>query len=148
LEVADRVLVMSQGRVEQLGTPQEVYESPSSFFVANFVGEANHFSGTVSNGGMDLGPLHFPINEQPNGTRVDVVVRPTDLSVRSVRPGDKIVGRVMSVVYKGNGFGIEVCLMDGTRMGARVGTGNPELLNIGGEVALDVKHFLTFTGAV
>ena len=52
--MSDRVVIMSQGRIEQLGSPKEIYRSPASRFVADFVGANNILSGTVSQAGEDL----------------------------------------------------------------------------------------------
>ena len=52
LEVADRVVVMNQGRIEQIGTPQEVYEQPATAFVYSFLGAVNRFAGRID--GHDL----------------------------------------------------------------------------------------------
>ena len=61
-EVADRVVVMNQGRIEQDGTPEEVFEHPATPFVMNFLGQVNIFHGRVQGGKALLGPLslEFP----------------------------------------------------------------------------------------
>ena len=56
LEVADRVVVMNHGRIEQIGTPDEVYEHPANPFVMNFLGSVNVFHGRVHNGEAHVGP--------------------------------------------------------------------------------------------
>ena len=55
LEVADRVVVMNKGRIEQQGTPQEVWEHPASPFVYDFLGDVNLFHGRASGGQMQMG---------------------------------------------------------------------------------------------
>jgi sulfate transport system ATP-binding protein len=57
LEVSDRVVVMNQGRVEQVGTPQEVFDQPATPFVMGFLGSVNVFHGRVESGRAHLGPL-------------------------------------------------------------------------------------------
>jgi iron(III) transport system ATP-binding protein len=52
LEVSDRIAVMSQGRLEQVGTPEDIYERPERVFVADFIGAANLIKGEVKNGGF------------------------------------------------------------------------------------------------
>jgi putative spermidine/putrescine transport system ATP-binding protein len=85
LSMSDRVVVMSDGRIEQVGTPTDVYDRPATEFVATFVGSANLFEGTVvgHDGGclaVDLGPLGVIRSPGPpdlaDGARVKVVVRP------------------------------------------------------------------------
>ena len=57
LEVADRVVVMNEGRIEQVGTPDEVYDSPANPFVFNFLGNVNLFHGRIHNGQAHLGGI-------------------------------------------------------------------------------------------
>ncbi|MFB6119317.1 ABC transporter ATP-binding protein [Halosegnis sp.] len=61
LAVSDRVAVMSDGRVEQVGTPEQVYQEPSTRFVAEFVGENNVFAGRARDGIVDIGPTSFRV---------------------------------------------------------------------------------------
>jgi sulfate transport system ATP-binding protein len=60
LEVADRVVVMNHGKIEQIGTPDEVYEHPANPFVMNFLGSVNVFHGRVHDGEAHLGPALAP----------------------------------------------------------------------------------------
>ena len=62
LELADRVVVMNEGEIEQDGTPEEVFEHPATPFVMNFLGNVNIFHGRVQGGKALLGPLavHYP----------------------------------------------------------------------------------------
>jgi sulfate/thiosulfate transport system ATP-binding protein len=60
LEVADRVVVMNEGRIEQVGTPEEVYDHPANPFVYNFLGNVNLFHGRVHEDHVSLGPLQVP----------------------------------------------------------------------------------------
>jgi sulfate transport system ATP-binding protein len=65
LEVSDRVVVMNRGRVEQVGTPEEVFEQPATPFVMNFLGAVNIFQGRVEAGRALLGPLAVDCPEHP-----------------------------------------------------------------------------------
>ena len=77
MAMCDRIAVMNEGNVEQVGEPSEVYEQPVNNFVANFIGTTNIFSGRVENGTVDLGftrvPLKFDTHLKGN---VTVVARP------------------------------------------------------------------------
>jgi len=64
-EVADRIVVMNQGRVEQVGTPSEVFEHPANAFVMDFLGNVNVFHGRVESGKALLGPLAIEYPEHP-----------------------------------------------------------------------------------
>ena len=83
LEVADRVVVMNQGRIEQDGTPEEVYEHPANPFVFNFLGSVNLFHGRVHDGEATMGPLAVSAPEHAGALNRPAVgyVRPHDLEV-------------------------------------------------------------------
>jgi len=77
--LADRVVVVNHGRVEQVGTPTQIMDEPSTEFVARFVGEANVLTGTPHEGGVRVGPLDIPVDRAAAGSQVHVVVRSYDL---------------------------------------------------------------------
>lgn len=109
MTMSDRIVVMNDGIIQQLGTPKEVYDAPVNRFVANFIGESNIVSGkyvdhdTVSilNSVIKCIGYHFPI-----GSKVDVVIRPEDLDVV---PLDKalFIGECTSCIFKGVYY--EIC---------------------------------------
>ncbi|ERH12668.1 MAG: ABC-type spermidine/putrescine transport system, ATPase component [halophilic archaeon J07HB67] len=82
LSISDRVAVVTDGRIEQVGRPETVFEHPESRFVAEFIGQASFLSGTLSNGRVDtgLGTLHVDtlqgLTDDYDGAAVDVLVRP------------------------------------------------------------------------
>jgi len=78
LELADRVVVMSRGRIEQVGTTAEVYEKPATPFVFDFLGSVNVLAGEVQGGKLKLNGLSLPTTSPLSGP-VDVYVRPHDL---------------------------------------------------------------------
>jgi sulfate transport system ATP-binding protein len=63
LEVSDRIAVMNQGRLEQVGTPQEVYDNPANAFVYNFLGNVNLFHGRIDGGRARIGALDLDLPE-------------------------------------------------------------------------------------
>lgn len=79
LEVADRVVVMNQGRIEQVGTPEEIYDYPANPFVFNFLGSANLFHCRMTGPGNLAGKLTF---EPGAGEGAVGYVRPGDISIR------------------------------------------------------------------
>ncbi|MDR2588234.1 MAG: ABC transporter ATP-binding protein [Spirochaetales bacterium] len=104
LSVSDHIAVMNEGCIVQVGTPTEIYESPADIFVANFIGEANLFSGIVSSvegemvsvdvpglGAlkvtMEPGDLEGMRNFRP-GKSVSVTVRPEKINIALERPPD------------------------------------------------------------
>jgi sulfate transport system ATP-binding protein len=78
LDLADRVAILNQGRIEQVGTPAEVHDKPVSPFVCGFVGEANRFEGVVSGGRFTSGGVTLPAQGVADGKAVGFV-RPHDL---------------------------------------------------------------------
>ncbi len=82
-EVADRVVVMNQGRVEQAGEPREVFEQPASAFVMDFLGHVNVFHGRVQNGRAFLGGAVVPCPDYPHDESLTapLYVRPHELDI-------------------------------------------------------------------
>ncbi|MDY7549023.1 sulfate ABC transporter ATP-binding protein [Glaciimonas sp. Gout2] len=83
LEVADQIVLMNKGQVEQIGSPQEVYEHPASPFVYGFLGNVNLFHGRINQGVLDTGGVRF---DAPNHAEAEDVagigyVRPHDLDI-------------------------------------------------------------------
>jgi sulfate transport system ATP-binding protein len=89
LEVADRVVVMNQGRVEQVGSPSEIFEQPATPFVMRFMGNVNVFRGRVQNGKAHLGPLalDYPDHPHPEEKRAEGFARPYDVDVERTDAG-------------------------------------------------------------
>jgi sulfate transport system ATP-binding protein len=81
LEVADRVVVMNEGRIEQIGTPDQVYAVPANSFVYNFLGRAVSLEGHVEGGNLRLGTRQFPVPSEETVREGPAVVfaRPEDV---------------------------------------------------------------------
>jgi len=91
LEVSDRIVVMNQGRVEQIGSPEEVYSRPATPFVFGFLGNVNVFHGRTHDGWLQLGDARF---EVPDGTDARdgaalAYVRPHEIEIERFSPGAK-----------------------------------------------------------
>jgi sulfate/thiosulfate transport system ATP-binding protein len=88
-EVADRVVVMNRGRVEQTGTPDEVFHHPSNPFVMDFLGNVNVFHGRVQDGRALLGPVEVAYPEYPHAEArpATLYVRPHELDIERIRNG-------------------------------------------------------------
>jgi len=76
LEVSDRIVIFSSGKLEQIGKPREVYEEPANQFVAKFIGVMNVLDTEVTDGVARLCELQFPATGQANGTRMQIGFRP------------------------------------------------------------------------
>ncbi len=103
LTMSDTVVVMADGSIQQIGTPEMIYNEPKNTFVADFIGESNIFSGVMPHDGL----VRFcgkPFTCLDGGFEkdepVDVVVRPEDVQITTPDKGI-LSGRVTSVVFKG-----------------------------------------------
>jgi sulfate/thiosulfate transport system ATP-binding protein len=81
LEVADRVVVMQKGRIEQVGTPEEIVDHPKTPFVNEFVGDVNTLRGVIDDGFAQIGALRVPAQGHAPGTKVRAYVRTYDLKL-------------------------------------------------------------------
>ena len=83
LELADRVVLMNKGRVEQIGAPAEVYHAPASAFVYGFLGSSNVFHGRVEHGAILVGANRFAFDalKSLEGQEIKAYVRPHDLAI-------------------------------------------------------------------
>ncbi|HKR01908.1 MAG TPA: ABC transporter ATP-binding protein [Pyrinomonadaceae bacterium] len=83
LELGDRIAVINMGRIEQIGTPDDVYNRPETEYVATFLGAANLLLGVVSNGAVEIGTAAIPAREETarlrEGQAVKLVFRPEDV---------------------------------------------------------------------
>jgi sulfate transport system ATP-binding protein len=106
LELADRVVVMSQGRIEQVGTPEEVYDRPATPFVYEFLGHVNRLPCTVARGRAKVWHQEFGLEEEPAPAeriaRGLAYVRPEDIEIGPKAPGeDGTRARVLHVSLLG-----------------------------------------------
>jgi putative spermidine/putrescine transport system ATP-binding protein len=107
LSVSDHVAVMYGGRIEQMGSPAEMYSAPATPFVAEFIGTMNRLEGTVVDGGVEHGGITLRIEEaqnRPRGERVLVLVRPETVDVeRANGTGgvNTLVGDVVTQTFLG-----------------------------------------------
>lgn len=103
LSMSDTVVVMDQGRIQQIGTPQDIYNEPQNAFVADFIGESNIIDGVMHDdylvefAGRKFKCLDSGFDKKEN---VDVVIRPEDIEVTLPEHGH-ISGTVTSVTFKG-----------------------------------------------
>ena len=116
LTMSDKIVVMKNGEIQQVGTPQEIYNEPANRYVANFIGESNILTGTMLEDykvrfddiTFDCVDFGFRENE-----KVDVIIRPEDIDIVDVKDG-KMTGEVLSVLFKGVHYEIIVETVPGT----------------------------------
>jgi len=82
MEVADRLVVMSQGNIEQVGTPDEVWRDPATRFVLEFLGEVNRFDGEIHGSQFQVGAHQWPLGYTPaHQGSVELFLRPWEINV-------------------------------------------------------------------
>ncbi|WP_137391097.1 ABC transporter ATP-binding protein [Rhodoligotrophos defluvii] len=126
LAMSDRIALFNGGRIEQIGTPEEIYRKPASLFAATFIGESTTFIGEIRQGMLAANSLVLPIADKAlrqaalgNGDRAALVLRPDMLRIRpagpaGITPGTASVrGRVESQVYLGTTRKYVVKVLDG-----------------------------------
>ena len=109
LTMADRIVVMNQGVVEQIGTPLEIYREPASPFVADFIGVMNFIAGTVVGAAtVRFGRLELACEADgfDPGTRVTLAIRPEDIVVQGIRGNEEntFEARIEAMVFLGSFF--------------------------------------------
>jgi iron(III) transport system ATP-binding protein len=120
LSVADTVAVMNEGKVEQLGTPEEVYSRPATRWVAGFLGEIEVLPGTAENGTVVCELGHLPNRSGLSG-EVEVLIRPESVAVGTVEPPDRRSqdAMVVSRSFYGHDQMIELRLPSGRTVRSR-----------------------------
>lgn len=142
LTMSDTVVVMDKGRIQQIGTPEDIYNEPKNAFVADFIGESNIFDGIMhADHLVEFFGRRFECVDKGFGPKepVDVVIRPEDIDI--VEPdGGHLCGTVTSVTFKGvhydiivdfKGFKWLIQTTDYRPVGASIGIRlNPEDIHI------------------
>jgi sulfate/thiosulfate transport system ATP-binding protein len=115
-EVADQVIVLNRGRIEQMGPPQELYERPSTPFVTGFLGSVNVLQVPSASGATVIGDgIHRPPQADGLGAPISLYVRPHDLDLMHERNGrPSWAGQVIRVMPLGACVRLDVALSDGT----------------------------------
>ncbi len=109
LTMSDKIVVMNRGSIQQIGTPEDIYNEPKNAFVADFIGESNIFKGIMT-GKLKVrfcGGEFECMDDVDEGTLVDVVVRPEDVILSAPEDG-VVTGKVTDVTFKGMHYEITV----------------------------------------
>lgn len=110
LTMSDTIVVMNQGYIQQIGTPEDIYNEPQNAFVADFIGESNIIGGImVKDRLVNISGVLFPCVDEGFGQNkpVDVVIRPEDIDLVPPEEG-QLQGRVTSLIFKGVHYEMEV----------------------------------------
>ena len=144
LTMSDKIVVMKQGEIQQVGTPEEIYNEPANKYVANFIGESNILSGTMLEDykvrfddiTFDCVDFGYKENEP-----VDVVIRPEDIDIVEVEKG-KMTGEVLSVLFKGVHYEIIVETVPGTSVTVNMHViGNRDVTSENGKEKISANDF-------
>ena len=98
LEVADRVVVMNKGQIEQVGSPEDVYENPANPFVMNFLGSVNLFHARVHDGEAHIGPSTAPVTAAQDAATIGYV-RPHELDILRQQNGGPTIEAVIKHIH-------------------------------------------------
>ena len=104
LTLSDTIVVMSEGEIQQIGTPTDIYNEPANSFVADFIGESNIFNGLMIHDCLvKVAGAEIPCVDKGFGEnqQVDVVIRPEDIEVSTDTEHAQFVGKVTSSIFKG-----------------------------------------------
>lgn len=144
LTMSDKIVVMNNGEIQQMGTPEDIYNEPANKFVANFIGESNIIPGIMTEDYkvkfddkifecVDYG---FKENEA-----VDVVIRPEDIDIVPETEG-KLTGEVLSVLFKGVHYEIIVETVPGTSVTIDMNViHRREIISDDGKEAISANNF-------
>jgi len=111
MEVADRIVVMNEGRIEQIGTPAEIYDHPATPFVMGFVGAVNVLPG---------GTLPRPTAATPDAADTPLFIRPHDVEILSEGQADTVPAQLRRLSHLGRDVQAELVLEDGQVITAQI----------------------------
>jgi len=115
MEVADRIVVMNEGRIEQIGSPAEIYDQPATPFVMGFVGAVNVLPvGTLPRPAADA------VQEGEPGPDAPLFIRPHDLEVHLTPQENTVPARLKRLVHMGRDLQAELVLADATEIVAQI----------------------------
>ena len=139
LTMSDTIVVMNQGYIQQMGTPEQIYNEPENAFVADFIGESNIIAATmVQDRLVDIFGAKFACVDEGFGNNkpVDVVIRPEDIDLVEPDKGT-LVGTVTHLIFKGVHYEMEVTTPNGYEWLVH----STDMFPVGKEVGISVDPF-------
>ncbi|MFC5648841.1 ABC transporter ATP-binding protein [Paenibacillus solisilvae] len=100
LSISDRIVVMNQGNIEQIASPQEIYDEPRTLFVSQFIGKMNFLRGVIAGNQVTVGECRFPNSKDLSGN-VRVAIRPEDVLIHG-REDRGLAGVIKQVMVLGH----------------------------------------------
>ncbi|CEO16361.1 ABC transporter spermidine/putrescine ATP-binding protein [[Clostridium] sordellii] len=135
LTMSDKIIVMNKGKIQQMGTPQDIYNEPENSFVARFIGESNIFDGVmIEDYLVEFCSTKFKCVDKDfeKNENIEVVIRPEDIKMVEPQKG-MLKGKVTSVLFKGVHYEIEV-----NENGRKWILHNTQSAIVGSELGLDI----------
>lgn len=126
LTMSDRIGVMSNGQLQQTGTPREIYTTPVNRFVASFIGETNFLPGTTVPGGVRIGSGAVVETATSRAGEVTVAIRPEQVRIVAASDPGAIPATITNLVYFGTDTHFHLALADGTEVVSRLQSGTDE----------------------
>jgi sulfate/thiosulfate transport system ATP-binding protein len=150
LELANKIVVMHNGRIEQTGTPDEIYNHPASPFVAGFIGAANVITGSVRDGHLEFGEHLLPgAHHIDDGVAAHAYIRPLDIRIvdQAHANGHSHSATVERVNNLGPVSKVRFRLSDGQPLVGELSNEDLPVLSAGDHVLLDLRNVKVFEGA-
>lgn len=141
MALGDRIVVMDHGRVAQIGTPRQIYEAPSTRYVAEFIGTMNVVRGEIRDGALHFPGGRLPLKDAAGTGSHDAMFRPEDLAIAADDSSAQFSGVVLASLFQG----------DHTRLEVDIGTGRPLVARIVDRRDFSIGehlHFALLTPAV
>ena len=139
LVMSDTIVVMNQGYIQQMGSPEQIYNEPENAFVADFIGESNIVDGImIQDELVEIFGAKFPCVDKGFGRNkpVDVVIRPEDIDL--VKPEDgTLTGVVTHLIFKGVHYEMEVTTPNGFEWLVH----STDMFPVGQEVGIHIEPF-------
>ena len=140
LTLSDTIVVMSEGKIQQIGTPTDIYNEPVNSFVADFIGESNILNGMMlKDKSVQFAGHTFECVDEGFGenNQVDVVIRPEDIYIFEVSDAAMLRGTVASCIFKGVHYEMTVQTVEGYEFVVQ----DYHMFPVGEEVGLRIKPF-------
>lgn len=142
--LSDRIAVMNAGRLEQVATPRELFENPSSLFSARFIGGRNELSGRAIAGGFEMAGRTLEgisrcqeLSQRGAGASVCAFVRPEMLRVSGMSEGaNALSGRIVQILFRGSKSEVMIETAEGVSLRSMMDPSEASSLRVGSEVAL------------
>ena len=151
LEVANRVVIMNEGRIEQIGTPEEVYHKPATPFVYHFLGDVNLFHGRVEGGKIHIGEfkLDVPDSQVADNQSAEVYLRPHWLDITTEpKDGNTLKAKIQFINAAGSNVKIDLITLTGETILAEISQERYKELNLIAhqDVFVSLKEQSVFVG--